>query len=341
MDRAAGQIERRFAARPLIEAAVRHMIGTVYQSLGLPAQARPHLERAEELRRRLLGEAHRDTITTMNGLGTVEIELSLYDRAEGRFRHAWELARARYGETSSLANMVAMNLGYCLLDSGRYAEAESLLRHVLKSNPGRTAQDRRSRISARTNLAAHFDHSRRRSRGRGAAPGGTGGRPRDVRRRPSRGPAPAAATSRSVQSDRNRFAEAERLAREALEIARRLLGDRHPMTLASMGMLGVSLVGQGRLDQAEAILRPRFEVAREVYGEDNRGTIDAAVDLARLCRQKPNLLSEAEALLLRSRESARRIGSNLKAYDRPRARVPLPADGTIPRGRASTPGRGG
>ena len=70
------------------------MIGGVYVSLGLPAQARPHMERAEELRRRLLGESHRDSIASMNGLGIIETGLSLYDRAEGRYRHAWELARA-------------------------------------------------------------------------------------------------------------------------------------------------------------------------------------------------------------------------------------------------------
>jgi tetratricopeptide (TPR) repeat protein len=116
-----------------------------------------------------------------------------------------------------------------------------------------------------------------------------------------------------VQSDRGRHAEAERLAREALEIARRLLGDRHPTALASMGPLGVSLVGMGRLDEAEAILRPRFEAAREIYGDDHSGTIEAAIDLARVCREQPKLQSEAEALLLRSRESARRIGSDLKA----------------------------
>ena len=115
-----------------------------------------------------------------------------------------------------------------------------------------------------------------------------------------------------MQIGRHRLAEAEPLAREALEIARRLLGDRHPTTLLSMGTLGVSLVEQGRLDQAEAILRSRFEAAREVHGDDHRGTIDAAVDLASLCREKPNLRSEAEALLLRSRESASRIGSNQK-----------------------------
>ena len=310
VDRAAGQIERRFAARPLIEAAVRHMIGTVYSSLGLPAQARPHLERAEELRRGLLGEAHRDTITSMSGLGTVEIDLSLYDRAEGRLRHAWELARARYGETSSLANRVAMNLGRCLLDTGRYAEAESLERHALKSNPGRTAQERNRRIMDRISLAVTLE-----SRGADL----------DAEAIFQEALADARTTYgddhpmvplllhnlASMQLNRNRFAEAERLAREALEIARRLLGDRHPLTLASMGRLGVSLAAQGRLDQAEAILRPRLGAAREIYGEDHSGTIEAAVDLARLCSQKPSLQSEAEALLLRSRESARRIGSKL------------------------------
>ena len=156
VDRAAGQIERRFAARPLIEAAVRHMIGTVDSSLGLPAQGRPHLERAEELRRRLLGEAHRHHhVHERPGNRRDRICSSTIGRR--RFAHAWELARARYGvAASSLANLVAFNLGYCLQYSGRYTEAESLPRHVLKSNPGRTAQDRRVRIIDRNALAVNL-----------------------------------------------------------------------------------------------------------------------------------------------------------------------------------------
>ena len=58
-----------------------------------------------------------------------------------------------------------------------------------------------------------------------------------------------------VQASRGRFAEAERMAREALEAARRLRGDRHPDTLLAMGGLGRNLVMLGRLDEAEAILR--------------------------------------------------------------------------------------
>ena len=81
VDRAAARIDGRFAGRPLVEAAVRRMIGSVYDSLGLHDQARPHLERAYELQRRLLGEDHRATLTTGGELGRLETNLSLYDQA--------------------------------------------------------------------------------------------------------------------------------------------------------------------------------------------------------------------------------------------------------------------
>ena len=138
VDRAAGQIERRFAARPLIEAAIRDAVGNVYSALGLASQALPHLERAYELRRRLLGESNRYTIGTMNDLGIVEQDLSLFDRAEAHFRQALALARGMPGGPGDLEHMLVANLSNCLTFTDRHAEAESLLRQVLRASHGRT-----------------------------------------------------------------------------------------------------------------------------------------------------------------------------------------------------------
>ena len=306
VDRAAGQIERRFAARPLIEAAIRDAVGNVYSALGLASQALPHLERAYELRRRLLGESNRYTIGTMNDLGIVESDLSLFDRAEAHFRQALALARGMPGGPGDLEHMLVANLSNCLTLTDRHAEAESLLRQVLRASHGGTAREKLSRIIDLNKLGAYWAGAEERpkpslsSRRRCETPAVSGDDHPMV---------PELLNNLAqVQASRGRFAEAERMAREALEAARRLRGDRHPDTLSAMGSLGRNLVMLGRLDEAEAILRRSFDVAREAYGEDSLAFVQAAVGLAGLCRGKRDLRGEAEALLRRSQAPARRIG---------------------------------
>ena len=58
LDRAAARIAGKFDAQPLVEASVRLTIGSTYMELGQYPQAQRELERAVDLRRRFLGEAH-------------------------------------------------------------------------------------------------------------------------------------------------------------------------------------------------------------------------------------------------------------------------------------------
>ncbi len=62
------KIAKQFQAQPLVEAAVRHTLGTSYQLLGENDKASRQLERALELRKQHLGETHEDTRRTENNL---------------------------------------------------------------------------------------------------------------------------------------------------------------------------------------------------------------------------------------------------------------------------------
>ena len=62
LDRAAAKVDERFHGQPLVEAALRDTIGRTYRALGEPKQALLQLQRAVELRTRLLGPAHDQTL---------------------------------------------------------------------------------------------------------------------------------------------------------------------------------------------------------------------------------------------------------------------------------------
>src|SRR5262249_18447172 len=64
LDRAAREIEGKFAKQELTEAAIRTTIGKAYYALGEFPDAQKHLERAVQLRTAAKGEGHPDTLTS-------------------------------------------------------------------------------------------------------------------------------------------------------------------------------------------------------------------------------------------------------------------------------------
>jgi serine/threonine protein kinase len=81
LDAATIQLEGRFTNKPLVEATIRQTLGRTYIELGLYREAEPHLERAYDVRHRLLGDNDLLTLASMAQLGR------LYEM-EGRFREA-------------------------------------------------------------------------------------------------------------------------------------------------------------------------------------------------------------------------------------------------------------
>ncbi len=74
LDLASEGIGERFRGRPLVEAAIRLTIGEAYRGIGLLDQARPHLERAIELRSWQLGPNDPQTLIAKCRLGLLLLE---------------------------------------------------------------------------------------------------------------------------------------------------------------------------------------------------------------------------------------------------------------------------
>ncbi len=68
LDRASKEVGRSFSKAPLREAAIRQAIGRSYIRLGENAKAEPHLRRNLEIRERLLGPDHPDTLHALHNI---------------------------------------------------------------------------------------------------------------------------------------------------------------------------------------------------------------------------------------------------------------------------------
>ena len=101
-----------------------------------------------------------------------------------------------------------------------------------------------------------------------------------------------------------KYDEAEPLHREALEVSRETVGDRHPDTLASVSNLGALLYAKGDLAAAEPLFREVLEARRETVGDRHPDTLVSINNLGQLLQAKGDLAA-AEPLLREVLEARR------------------------------------
>ncbi len=77
-----------------------------------------------------------------------------------------------------------------------------------------------------------------------------------------------------------KYAEAERIEREVLDVMRRVLGEEHPDALASANNLALSLSYQGKHADAERINREVLGLERRTIGFEHPDTLMSASKLA-------------------------------------------------------------
>ena len=104
--------------------------------------------------------------------------------------------------------------------------------------------------------------------------------------------------------NQGKYDEAEPLFREALEVDRETLGNRHPDTLAAVSNLGGLLHAKGDLAAAEPLLREALEGRRQTLGNRHPLTIIFINNLGTLLQDKGDLTA-AEPLLREALEVRR------------------------------------
>jgi eukaryotic-like serine/threonine-protein kinase len=94
-----------------------------------------------------------------------------------------------------------------------------------------------------------------------------------------------------------RFDRSEEFNRRALEIERRIHGDRHPFVADTLINLGAIEFERTRYREAEALQRDAAEIKRAWYGGDHPQTASALTMLGRAILQQPGRLDEADGVM--------------------------------------------
>ncbi len=249
-ERALKAIDEQFADQPLVKARLLQTVADSLSALGLLDRATVPQTDALEIRRRVLGDQHADTLESVRRLGGLLRQQGSHARAEAYLREALEIKRRVAGTEHPDTIKFMVSMGALLYEQGKVAEAETYYRDALESSRRVLGDEHPDTLATINNLGTmlraqgRFDEAERHFR-----------QALEGRRRVLGNEHQDTLTSinslGAVLMSVGRLAEAETYWREALEGRRRVLGDEHPETLVSINNLGALLRDQDKLAEAE------------------------------------------------------------------------------------------
>jgi tetratricopeptide (TPR) repeat protein len=287
LDKASKEIDTGLAGDPETQAQMMHVMGEVYDNLGLYPQAQSLLTQAVGIRRLVLGPQNPDTLTSMSKLSWNLMEQGRYAEAEKLDRKSLDIRRRVLGREHPETLVSMNNLAAILQQEGRYAEAEKLDRETLDIRRRVLGLEHPDTLRSMSNLAYALS-----GEGRYVEAEKLDRETLDIRRRVLGPEHPTTLTSMGNLASELRYggrpAEAEKVDRETLDIRRRVLGPEHPDTLQSMSNLADVLNVEGRDVEAEKLQRETLEIQRRVLGPEHPDTAISTYNLACMSAHRGN-----------------------------------------------------
>jgi len=298
-------IDEQFKDDPATDASLRQALADLYRTIGLYEASFPLQESALATRRRVLGEEHPDTLTSINNMGQLLEAQGRLDQAEPYFREALEKRRRVLGEEHPDTLGSINNMGSLLWSQGKFDQAEPYWREALEKYRRVLGEEHPDTLISMNNMGSlllaqgKLDQAEPYFR-----------EALEKRRRVLGEEHPETLISisslGSLLWSQGKLDQAEPYYREDLEKSRRVLGEEHPNTLVSINNMGGLLRAQGKLDQAEPYWREALEKRRRVLGEEHPVTLISIGSMG-LLLQTQGRLAEAEPYYREAVEKSRRV----------------------------------
>lgn len=304
VDTASAKIETRFSDEPLVEAAIRRTLGQTYFGLGLYEQAEAHLGAALALYTKAGGAADPETLRTGSLLGRTLMSRGQYDAAEKRIQETAELQRRVLGEGHADTLETLTTLAGVYYETGRLDKARDVIEHVIAA--GKQGQDEDSDVMLSAMSTAAMIAG---DQGRLDEAEATYVRLLAIERKQA-GTDDAPVILETLNNlgqlylEKGQLEDAERVTRDALDRARRVLGNEHRETLNYVNNLAMVERRLGKTAEAEALYREGYEVSRRVLGPTTLMTLISMLNLATFY-SKTGRCAEQEAFLDKTVELAR------------------------------------
>jgi len=282
---------------PLSEARTRQAFGETYIELGKYTSAQPDLQRAYEIRLRLLGKDDPATLSSGSQLGRLYFLQANYDKAESLLKYVYDvrLHTLPPDDPNLLESKVRLATLY-LYHSPLINRKEilDLLQGAFDTGRRILGQDHPITLEARYGLAMWTALNRSIEAADSCLTGLTIADQELGRMHP------LTVQFRSclaiIRSWQASYDEAEKLSTEALEISRDMLGDEHPITLQCRWALSCAYSCQFNLEAAEEQLAVIVPSSKRLLGERHFWTLCYLRHLS-LLRIKQGRLKDARELL--------------------------------------------
>ncbi|KAF4446546.1 hypothetical protein F53441_9820 [Fusarium austroafricanum] len=239
----------------------------------------PMDSRAWDLRRRMLGVRHSDTIWSMASLGATYHAQGQYDEAKRLKDEALDFRREVLGEKHPDTIWSMASLAATYHAQGRYDEAQEISVKVLELRREVLGEKHPATICSMADLAAAYY-----TQGRYDEAQEISVKVLELRREVLGEKHPATIRSMAdlavTYQAQARYDKAKGIYQEVLDLQREVLGDKHPDTIWSMAYLASTYHAQGRYDEAEKLKDEVVALRREVLGEKHPDTIWSMAELA-------------------------------------------------------------
>ncbi len=256
------KIAKQFQAQPLVEAAVRHTLGTSYQLLGENDKASRQLERALELRKKHLGETHEDTRRTENNLEVARDRGGELPGNVGKSKKNYDDALADKGPNDR--ETLAMQSRYAsdLRDAKQLDQAMEMFVDIRNRLTEKYGPNHEDVLTAMNNIATTSFHQGKRDVALKQL--------EEVLAKRKQVLKPAHPDTlltlnnvATMYSHGQRFEESVRLFEEALWMRMRVIGPKHPDTNQTIQNLGQTVEVLDGMDRKAAIAKtiPSAEAA--------------------------------------------------------------------------------
>ncbi|MBK6941552.1 MAG: serine/threonine protein kinase [Planctomycetes bacterium] len=280
LDRAAAMVGTAFREQPDVEAAIRALLGSTYESLGMFDAAEPQLEAALELYARLQGEVTVEYAIVLRDLASVYLERHEYAHAESTFARAADLAERAAGPDDRATLGARTGYANALVGLGRIDEAESMLRDLLEMRTrvqGRDAHDTQVTLNS---LAVVLQHAQKLEEAEALYHEAA-----EIGARASGPIHPNTLTARfnaaHLMMQRGRLDEAEPLLASTYADIAQVFGESHVRTATAAQILADLHDQRGRYDQAIPLYESAIAIRGRAGPDDVKSLALAKSSLAR------------------------------------------------------------
>lgn len=264
VDRGVTDAER-LSEQPRLQADLYQTLGRMYRDIGNPVKADRVFSRALALADRLPDSTVAARVVARMNLAGARSNENELASAEALMREAVQIAAADAPEDKLLLSRANFALGSLFTTEGQYAKSAAMLKSVADEQTQLNAPqaDIALTLIALSNAElglGHYDESDAVNKQLLALYSGGGNNPRM---------ADALQNLGDNAEVRGHYDDAERYARQAVSVEQAWYGAEHRTTANKMSSLGTALVDQGKLVEADSLLRHALIIELKAYTPTN------------------------------------------------------------------------